>query len=284
LKLPRFFRLITLGALPALAASSPVNAPPARPDSAKPWKVEDAHGPSKSVSFQTDEGTWLALDVHPDGRQLVFSLLGDLYLLPIEGGQAKRITSGPGYDVQPRFSPDGKSIAFASDRGGIENLWVCDLEGKAARPISSETDQTVSAPAWTPDGEYLLGRKRVTDLSPLATVELWMWHIKGGKGVQVTKREDQPDAADPVFSKDGRFLYFSARDTRYKYDRNVNEGIWQIKRLDRRTGQVVPVTGEFGGGATPAFSSDGASMAFVRRIRAKTLLQMMDELEGPASA
>lgn len=277
--LGRIASLATLVALPALASTA-VNTTPPKPDSDKPWRVEEAHGTSKTVSFQTDEGTWLALDVHPDGRQLVFSLLGDLYLLPIEGGTAKRISSGPGYDVQPRFSPDGKSIAFASDRGGIENLWICDLEGKAARQISSETDQTVSAPAWTPDGEYLLGRKRVTDLSTLGTVELWMWHTKGGKGVQVTKREDQPDAADPVFSRDGRFLYFSARDSRYKYDRNVNEGIWQIKRLDRRTGQVVPVTGEFGGGATPTFSHDGASMAFVRRIRAKTLLQVMDLVSG----
>ena len=66
-------------------------------------------------------------------RRIVFSLLGDLYLLPIGGGEATRITSGPAYDAQPRFSPDGKWIAFASDRGGIENLWVCDLDGKNAR-------------------------------------------------------------------------------------------------------------------------------------------------------
>ena len=74
-----------------------------------------------------------------------------------------------------------------------------------------------------------------------------MWHMQGRQGRAGHEEDDQPDAADPVFSKDGRFLYFSARDARYKYDRNVNEGIWQIKRLDRRTGQVVPVTGEFGG-------------------------------------
>ncbi len=278
--LGRIASFAALVVLPALAASTAVNSPAPKPDSDKPWKVEDAHGPSKTVSFRTDEGTWLALDVHPDGRQLVFSLLGDLYLLPIEGGEAQRLTSGSAYDVQPRFSPDGKSIAFASDRGGIENLWICDLEGKNARAISSEKDQTVSAPAWTPDGDYLLGRKRFTDLSSLGTVELWLWHVKGGSGVQVTKREDQPDAADPVFSRDGRFLYFSARDSRYKYDRNVNEGIWQIKRLDRRTGQVIAVTSEFGGAATPAFAPDGASMAFVRRIRAKTLLQVMDLTTG----
>ena len=78
-----------------------------------------------------------------------------------------------------------------------------------------------------------------------------MWHVQGGEGVQLTKKDEQPDAADPAFSPDGRFIYFSARDARYRYDRNVNEGIWQIKRFDRRTGQSLPITGEFGGAAVP---------------------------------
>ena len=244
------------------------------------WKVEDPHGPTHTVSFETDEATWLPLDVHPGGAKLVFSLLGDLYLLPIGGGEATRITSGPAYDAQPRFSPDGTSIAFASDRGGIENLWTCDLDGGNARAISTEKDATVNGPAWSRDGEYLVGRKRLTDGSSLGTVELWMWHVKGGSGVQLTKKDEQPDAADPAFSKDGRFLYFSARDARYRYDRNVNDGIWQIKRLDRWNGQILPITGEFGGAAAPAISPDGTSLAFVRRIRAKTVMQIIDLASG----
>jgi Tol biopolymer transport system component/imidazolonepropionase-like amidohydrolase len=250
--------------------------PPARPDSSAPWKIDEPHGPSHTVRFTTDEGTWLHLDVHPDGTRVVFSLLGDLYLLPLAGGPARRLTSGPAYDVQPRFSPDGRSIAFASDRDGLENLWLCDLDGAHARQISHDKDSTVSAPEFTPDGEYLLGRKRLTDTSSLGMVELWMWHLKGGQGVQVTKKDEQADAADPAFSPDGRYLYFSARDARYKYDRNVNEGIWQIKRLDRRNGQVVPLTGEFGGAAAPTPSPDGRTLAYVRRVRAKTRLELLD--------
>jgi len=194
------------------AAEAKKGGAPARPDSSEPWKVEAEHGPSKLVRFTTDEATWLHLDVSPDGRQIVFSLLGDLYLLPIEGGSARRITSGTGYDVQPRFSPDGQQIAFASDRGGLENLWVAAADGTGARQVSSEKDSTVSAPAWSPDGQYLLGRKRLTDRSSLGTVELWLFHLRGGSGLQLTKKDEQPDAADPVFSRDGRFVYFSARD------------------------------------------------------------------------
>ena len=247
-----------------------------KPDSSKPWKVDDPHGPGRTISFSTDEGTWISLDVHPDGRRIVFSLLGDLYVLPAEGGTARRITSGPAYDVQPRFSPDGKWIAFTSDRGGMDNLWICDLDGQNARAVSAEKDSDVSQPAWSPDGDWLLARKRITDTSSIGVVELWMWHIKGGQGIRITKGEEQPDAADAVFSRDGRFVYYSARDSRYRYDRNVNEGIWQIKRFDRRTGQSVPVTGEFGGAGAPALSPDGATMAFVRRVRAKTRLELMD--------
>jgi Tol biopolymer transport system component/imidazolonepropionase-like amidohydrolase len=246
----------------------------------KPWKIDEPLGPTHKIAFSTSEATWLPLDVHPDGSKLVFSILGDLYVLPIAGGEAKRITSGPAYDVQPRFSPDGKWIAFASDRSGVENLWVCDLEGKQARAISTEKEVTVNGPAWSPDGDYVVGRKRLTDASSLGTVELWMWHVKGGSGVQLTKKDAQPDAADPCFSKDGRFVYFSARDARYRYDRNVNEGIWQVKRFDRWNGQIVPVTGEFGGAAAPSVSPDGASMAYVRRIRAATVLDVMDVSSG----
>ena len=253
---------------------------PSRPDSSLPWKIDEAHGPNRTVAFETDEGTWISLDVSPDGKTVAFSLLGDLYLVPLSGGTARRITSGPAYDVQPRFSPDGASLAFASDRGGSENLWVADALGNNARAVSSEKDAYVNSPAWSPDGDYLVGRKRLTDASSLGSVELWMWHVKGGQGVRVTKKEDQPDAADPAFSRDGRFLYFSARDARYKYDRNVNEGIWQIKRFDRRTGQVVQVMGEFGGTATPTLSPDGKSLAYVRRVRAKTRLEVLDLASG----
>jgi Tol biopolymer transport system component/imidazolonepropionase-like amidohydrolase len=275
-----FALAVSVEPLAAAADKAKSAAAPVRPDSDAPWKVEEAHGPSRTVAFTTEEATWLALDVHPDGQRVVFSLLGDLYLLPISGGEAKRITSGTGYDVQPRFSPDGRTIAFASDRGGIENLWICDLEGKNARPVSTEKDTTVNSPAWSPDGDYLVGRKRLTDQSSLGTVELWMWHVKGGQGVQLTKKDEQPEAADPAFSRDGRFILFSARDSRYRYDRNVNEGIWQVKRLDRRTGQTVPLTGEFGGAAAPTPSPDGKSLAYVRRVRARTVLEVLEVASG----
>lgn len=245
-----------------------------------PWSIDNEIGPSRTVSFTTDEGTWLALDVSPDGKTIAFAMLGDLYLLPVAGGPARRITEGPAYDNQPRFSPDGRRIAFASDRSGMENLWICDLDGGNAVQISTDKKTMVNGPAWSPDGTYLLGRKRITDRSSLGTVELWMYHLKGGDGIQVTKKADQPDAADAVFSNDGRFVYFSARNSRYAYDRDVYEGIWQIKRFDRLTGQSVPLTGEFGGAACPQLSPDGKTLSFIRRVDARTRMELLDLATG----
>lgn len=73
---------------------------------------------AKEIRFQTDEATWMSVDVSPDGKTLVFDMLGDLYTVSAAGGKAKAVTSGPAFDAQPRFSPDRKQIAFTSDRDG----------------------------------------------------------------------------------------------------------------------------------------------------------------------
>ncbi|HEX9638716.1 MAG TPA: amidohydrolase, partial [Acidobacteriota bacterium] len=251
----------------------------AKPDSDDPWKITDPHGPFQTIRFSTDEGTWITLDVHPDGERLVFALLGDLYLIPIAGGAAQRITSGPAFDVQPRFSPDGQWIAFASDRSGTENLWLCDLEGKQARAVSSEKEALINSPAWSPDGDYLVGVKTWTDSGGFGA-ELWMWHLRGGAGVQLTKSDSVPQAADPVFGPEGRYLYFSKRAVGFRYDSNVNQGLWQIGRFDRNNGQVMALTGEFGGAAAPALAPDGKRLAFARRVRAQTVLEVLDLASG----
>src|SRR5262245_20834790 len=74
--------------------------------------------PDGKIEFTTDEVTWMSLDVSPDGQTIIFDLLGDLYTLPISGGEAKRIVGGMSFESQPRFSPDGKNIVFLSDRSG----------------------------------------------------------------------------------------------------------------------------------------------------------------------
>src|SRR5713226_4233394 len=118
----RRFPVTTL--LLAVVASTPIAA---QQDTARkpatPKKPDLELVAGRSIDLDTDEGTWISLDVAPDGRTIVFDLLGDLYTMPIAGGQATALTSGMAYDAQPRFSPDGKSVVFVSDRDGGDNVW-----------------------------------------------------------------------------------------------------------------------------------------------------------------
>jgi dipeptidyl aminopeptidase/acylaminoacyl peptidase len=104
--------------------------------------------PTRTLNFTTDEGTWISTDVSPDGQTLVFDLLGDLYVLPIEGGKAKALTRGMAFDTQPRFSPDGRHIVFVSDRDGSENVWLMKTDGSGAAPLTYGKDTVFISPEF----------------------------------------------------------------------------------------------------------------------------------------
>ena len=99
------------------------------------WDVNNPPGTFKEVNFQTNEGTWMNLDVSPDGKDIVFDLLGDIYIMPVTGGNAKVLRQGYAFEVQPRFSPDGKQISFTSDAGGGDNIWLMNRDGSNAKQL-----------------------------------------------------------------------------------------------------------------------------------------------------
>src|SRR5690606_35264375 len=111
---------------------------------------------SRKASFTATRGTWISLDVSPDGQTIVFDLLGDLYTMPITGGKAKRLTSGLAYDAQPRFSPDGKRIVFISDRSGGDNVWVMSLDMVDTIQVTQGNTSMYFSPEWMPDGEMIV--------------------------------------------------------------------------------------------------------------------------------
>lgn len=248
------------------------------------WDVNGEHGPTRTVHFSTDEGTWLDLDVSPDGRHLVFSLLGDLYRLPIGGGRAERLTSGPAWDVQPRYSPDGSEIAFTSDRDGGNNLWRMRADGSNPVQVTRERFRLLNNPAWTPDGQYLVGRKHFTGLRSLGAGELWLYHRDGGEGLQLTKQKnDQQDLGEPAVSPDGRYVYFSedvSPGPSFQYNKNPHGLIYAIKRLDRETGAIETLVASAGGAVRPQPSPDGRTLAFVKRLREKSVLHLLDLESG----
>lgn len=276
--------LVTILALSLLPSALPAQAAKDDKASKNDWNVNAAHGPVKKVQFSTDEGTWMDLDVSPDGRQIVFSLLGDLYVLPIAGGAATRITSGAAWDVQPRYSPDGKELAFTSDRAGGNNLWRIGVDGKNPVAVTDETFRLLNNPAWTPDGQYLVGRKHFTSERSLGAGELWLYHKSGGDGLQLTKRKnDQQDLGEPALSPDGRYVYYSedvSGGESFQYNKNPHGVIYAIKRLDRQTGETSTVVSSPGGAVRPQPSPDGKSLAFVKRVREKTVLHRLDLASG----
>jgi imidazolonepropionase-like amidohydrolase/Tol biopolymer transport system component len=242
----------------------------------KKWDVNNPEGPHKEVSFTVNEGTWMNLDVSPDGKEIVFDLLGDIYTLPISGGTAKVLRQGLAMEVQPRFSPDGKKILFTSDAGGGDNIWVMDRDGSNARQITKETFRLLNNAAWTPDGQYIVARKHFTSGRSLGAGEIWMYHVSGGNGLQLTTRKnDQQDVNEPVVSPDGRYVYFSEDlypGGFFQYNKDPNNQIFAIRRFDREKGIIETVTGGPGGAVRPQLSSDGKTLAFIRRVRTKSVL------------
>jgi tricorn protease-like protein len=97
--------------------------------------------PAREFTIKTQEATWLSLDVSPDGKELVFDILGDLYRMPISGGKAEALSQGMPYDVHPRYSPDGKSLVFISDQSGSDNVWIVNLENKERRQLTKDENQ-----------------------------------------------------------------------------------------------------------------------------------------------
>ncbi|RZL46651.1 MAG: amidohydrolase, partial [Pedobacter sp.] len=174
------------------------------------WDVEKYKGQTKTFTINTDEGTWMNLDVSPDGQEIVFDLLGDIYKISINGGPAKLISGGIAYDVQPRFSPNGKYISYTSDKSGGDNIWIMNRDGSNKKQITKETFRLLNNATWMPNSEYFIARKHFTGSRSLGAGEMWMYSIYGGDGVQLTKRKnDQQDAGEPNVSPDGKFLYFS---------------------------------------------------------------------------
>ncbi len=250
----------------------------------KNWNVEQFKGPTSSFKINTDEGTWMNLDVSPDGTEIIFDLLGDIFTIPMSGGEAKLLSGGIAWEVQPRYSPDGKYISFTSDRDGGDNIWIMNRDGSNKKQITKENFRLLNNATWLPNSNFLIARKHFTNTRSLGAGEMWMYNIFGGDGIQLTKRKnDQQDAGEPNVSPDGRYLYFSedvSPGPNFEYSKDPNGLIYAIRQLDMQTGKLSNLIAQQGGSARPQISPDGKFMAYVKRVRLKSVLAMQNLQNG----
>ncbi len=251
------------------------------------WDVTEPRGETREISFTTTEGTWMSLDVSPDGEWIYFDLLGHIYRLPAEGGEAENLTADTGIalNYHPAVSPDGSLIAFISDRSGQDNLWVMNADGSDPRQVFDEGMVRAVTPEWTRDGDYILVDRQALSGGGSG---IWMYHKDGGEGMELV------DGTWPSVSDVDDYLY---------YYQNVGggapigyadalKGYNQLFRYDIETGSVSSITsgtagqqsrGSSGGAYAGEVSPDGRYVAFARQIPDGTINYRGHEF-GPRTA
>jgi Tol biopolymer transport system component len=234
--------------------------------------------PERVIRFTTDVGSWMSLDVSPDGQTIVFDHLGDLFTVPITGGKAVPLTKGMAVDAQPRFSPDGKRVVFVSDRRGASNLWILSTDLKDTVQITRGRTDSYDSPEWTPDGKYIVGTRGNN---------LQLFHVEGGAGVQLGAppaaaagggRGGAPAAfryIGAAFGKDSRYIWLARRSGggQWTYNDPMGGG-YQLVVYDRETGEFNMRGTRWGSAFRPTLSPDGKWLVYGTRHDQQTGLRI----------
>ena len=244
--------------------------------------------PARHIDIDTERGTWLSPDLSPDGASIVFELLGDLYRIPAQGGEARALTTGMAFDSQPVFSPDGGSIAFVSDRSGPENLWIMASNGSNPRQVTHlQGNAVLTSPAWSADGRSIFVSDYKADKNAF---ELWRYALANGVGDMVVPIKAAPDQPREAWSSvlgafpssDGNDLYFAQHIGANDFDRLPE---WIIVRRDLRTGKQETLVSAprsprpdllLGTAFRPAVSHDGRLLVYGARERGLTGLRILN--------
>jgi imidazolonepropionase-like amidohydrolase/Tol biopolymer transport system component len=226
----------------------------------------------RRVPIDLTEGSWISLDVSPDGRTIVFDYLGDLFTIPFTGGTATQLTSGLAFDAQPRFSPDGTRIVYTSDHDGGQNIWIRSLDGADTVQVSEGANNRAESPEWMPDGDYVvagMGDFRLGDLPKIR-----IFHVDGGSGTELLSEPDNMKMMGPAPSPDGRWVWYARRTGDWTYNAQFPQ--YQLAAYDMETGEQYTRSSRYGSAVRPTLSPDGRWLVFGTRHEAQTGLVLRD--------
>jgi Tol biopolymer transport system component/imidazolonepropionase-like amidohydrolase len=232
--------------------------------------------PDRTIRMDMTEGSWISVDVSPDGQTIAFDYMGDLFTIPIAGGDATQLTSGMPFDAQPRFSPDGTKLVFTSDRDGGQNIWVMSLDGSDTTQVTKGGSNRTESPEWAPDGKYIVAAKGAFRGQGLP--KLSMYHIDGGSGVQLIKEPDNLKTIGPAFGPDGRYIWYARRTGDWNYNAQFPQ--YQLEVYDRDTGERYTRSSRYGSGIRPTLSPDGRWLVYGTRHEYETGLLLRDLESG----
>jgi imidazolonepropionase-like amidohydrolase/Tol biopolymer transport system component len=224
------------------------------------------------IPIKTNEGTWMSLDVSPDGKTIAFDFLGDIFTMPITGGKPAQFTRGMAFDSHPKFSPDGTKLLFITDRSGGENIWWFSLDKKDSLQVTKGNTDHYQSAEWAPDGNYIVGSRGIRNL------KLWMFHKEGGTGAQLISKPDNLKTIEPAFGNDSRYLWFSQRTNAWNYNAQFPQ--YQLSVYDRDNGEIETKTQRYGSAFTPTLSPDGKWLVYGTRYNDQTGLVLRDLKTG----
>lgn len=231
---------------------------------------------ARRVPLDMTEGSWISLDVSPDGETIVFDYLGDLFTVPIAGGDAVQLTSGMAFDAQPRFSPDGSRIVYTSDADGGQNVWVIAADGSDPAPISKGASNRAESPEWMPDGDYVVAAMGAFRGRGLPRLKLF--HVDGGSGAMLIAEPDDLKTVGPAVSPDGRYIWYARRTGDWQYNAQLPQ--YQLEAYDVETGERYPRSSRYGSAMRPTLSPDGRWLVFGTRHDEHTGLVLRDLESG----
>jgi Tol biopolymer transport system component/imidazolonepropionase-like amidohydrolase len=190
----------------------------------------------------------------PDGRQIAFAALGDLWIMPVDG-TPRRLTADPALETEPAWSPDGKSLAYSSDRSGTMNIWIHDVQGGGDRQLT-KLAVAATLPAWSPDA----ARIAFVD----AEGQLQLVDVKSGVIRRIHDHLNEPGR--PSWAPDGSAVVVSSLKV---YSTRFREGTNQVLRVpidgsgdrwfDPAPHKSIGMREDYG----PVWSPDGTQMAAI---------------------